>query len=361
MEGVPAEPKLIPRSFAVGATLLVLGLYLTVGGETQLLSVSVGLWFTEIFVFLGVAWVLMRRRGLRPAHVTGLVSPHWRPSAFGFAVGITNYFALVVPIQWVALSLVPPAWREAFDSARVFEGQTPLEVALIVAGVGIAAPVCEEFFFRGVLQQGLMPPAFSVPRAITVAAMVFSAFHLDPVGFLARVELGVVFGLLAWRTGSLWPAIFAHSANNLVSTALYFLAPEGAETTAAEPDGRAVALLALAGFAALQGLIAAARRYPSLCPMAAGDPRQALAPGPVPHWGRVLAPWAVGALAIMGALLAFDRRGVQLNWLESQHRLPAEALEALAPLRSEVRAGRAPLERYEEALGGGARKLPPAD
>ena len=39
-----------------------------------------------------------------------------------------------------------------------------------------------------------------------VTAVIFSAFHFDPVGFVARVEFGVLFGALRLYTGSLWPA-----------------------------------------------------------------------------------------------------------------------------------------------------------
>ena len=64
-----------------------------------------------------------------------------------------------------------------------------------------------------------MPPGRPTARAgLVTTAFVFSAFHLDPVGFLARFELGLLFGLFFFRTGSLWPGIAAHAANNLVST-----------------------------------------------------------------------------------------------------------------------------------------------
>ncbi len=95
-------------------------------------------------------------------------------------------------------------------------------------GVSVAAPLREELFFRGFMQRGLAEQR-GPARAIVVTAFVFSAFHLDPVGLAARFELGVLFGLLAWRAGSLWPAIAAHAANNAISSVLFFAAGDAKE------------------------------------------------------------------------------------------------------------------------------------
>src|SRR5438876_139597 len=70
--------------------------------------------------------------------------------------------------------------------------------------------------------------------AVFVAA-VFSAFHLDPVGFVSRFELGLLFGVLYWRLGSLWPGVMAHAANNITSTALFLMARSQGDEDA-EPD-----------------------------------------------------------------------------------------------------------------------------
>lgn len=317
-EPLAPEPKLIPRPLAVAATLLVLGLFLTVGGGSQLINVGIGLWFTEIFIFLGVGWVLLGRRGLKPAVATGLLPARPAQGAFGFALGVANFFALVVPIQWAAQSLVPPAWREAFDSSQIFEGQSSIELGIIVLGVSLAAPVCEEFFFRGILQQGLLPPAFSPARAVTITAFVFSAFHLDPVGFLARVELGVLFGLLFLRTGSLWPSIGAHAANNLVSTVLFFVTQETAGAQGDAPEGRVVAGFSLMGLAVLWALASAARKSASWCPEGQPDAAAAVDDAPERPWSRLVAPWLGGLAALAGLLLLLDLVGAPFHWMPSR-------------------------------------------
>ena len=45
-------------------------------------------------------------------------------------------------------------------------------------------------------------------------------FHLDFIGLLPRTLLGIYFGILVWRSGSILPAMLAHGANNLLAFAL---------------------------------------------------------------------------------------------------------------------------------------------
>ncbi len=53
--------------------------------------------------------------------------------------------------------------------------------------------------------------------AVIVSSLVFGAVHLQPLQFPALVAVGVVFALLALRTGRLGPSIFAHIGFNAVA------------------------------------------------------------------------------------------------------------------------------------------------
>ena len=53
--------------------------------------------------------------------------------------------------------------------------------------------------------------------AILVTALVFAAIHLDAYRFLFTLALGVVFGFVRLRTGSLWPSVLAHAGLNTLT------------------------------------------------------------------------------------------------------------------------------------------------
>ena len=136
---------------------------------------------------------------------------------FGFALGTVNFFTVVIPVQWAVTRIVPKRIVEMFDQSHIFERQTTVELILIAGAVTLAAPFCEEYFFRGTLQRGLSLPSGPRWAGAVITAVVFSAFHFDPVGFPARLELGLLFGLLYQRTGSIWPGVMAHSVNATVT------------------------------------------------------------------------------------------------------------------------------------------------
>ena len=50
--------------------------------------------------------------------------------------------------------------------------------------------------------------------AIWLAALIFSAIHMQFQGFLPRMLLGAILGYLYHWTGNLWVPIFAHLVNN---------------------------------------------------------------------------------------------------------------------------------------------------
>jgi hypothetical protein len=74
----------------------------------------------------------------------------------------------------------------------------------------------EEIFFRGLLQRSFVA-RFGAPIGIGVAAFVFGLVHLDPPQAMGAMLTGGFLGWIAWRSGSIVPAIAAHVANNFLA------------------------------------------------------------------------------------------------------------------------------------------------
>ncbi len=343
------------RVLAIVTGCLIFGLFLTFGVAIQLLNPAFGIWFTEVFIFFGVAWVMVRLSGRDPVRYAGISFPGWRPIWFGFALGAVNFFAIVVPIQFAAQSIAPLWLREQFDMSHLLENQTPWELAALIGGVGLAAPFCEEFVFRGVLQQGLMSSSSHARRAIAWTAVIFSAAHLDPVGFSARLELGVLFGILFWKTGTIWPGAMAHAANNLVSTGIYF-AVKGARADVEDPHSWwSILVFAAIGNTLLFWLISLARKDPTLLPVRSSGP--GVNPlDPRPSLFALARLWMVAAV---GSLLAYglaNPRGLALSLYDVKYPVRSHApnarpeektdQEELQRSRFEARRGNISIEEY---------------
>jgi hypothetical protein len=315
--------------------------FLCCGVPVQLFSIPWGLWWTELFVFFGVAYVALHLSGRAPFPSAGFTRPWAAGCAFGFALGSANFFAAVAPLQFISQWVAPKWLVEAYDSSKIFADKSAFEVGLIVAGVCIAAPLAEEFFFRGLLQRGwasVMPPVFT----IVLTGAVFSAFHGDPVGFAARWELGILFGLLYWRSGSLWPGVFAHLGNNLTTTSLYFAFKDAPQ----DPTEDVTAVLAIAGIGglALLAVLLLGRRYPGVLQSPA-PARETLVPAASP---RLVATWALVAVLAVVALVAIDLRGSLVNAIDTGFAVKNPTKELKAK-REAARKGELALMEYFEA------------
>ncbi len=96
-----------------------------------------------------------------------------------------------------------------------------LLVALLV--IGVIPAIGEEVLFRGILQRNLTYWTKNVHVGIWVAAILFSAIHVQFLGFFPRMLLGALFGYLYVWSGNLWVPILAHFVNNGFTVLMVYL------------------------------------------------------------------------------------------------------------------------------------------
>jgi len=90
---------------------------------------------------------------------------------------------------------------------------------VFVFGIVVAAPLGEEFIFRGFLFSGIATSRGGPLLAIAVTTIVFSALHTqyDALDILSVVAGAVLLGVTRWRTKSLWLCVALHSLMNAVA------------------------------------------------------------------------------------------------------------------------------------------------
>jgi len=99
---------------------------------------------------------------------------------------------------------------------------TPGRVVLAILVVGVLAPLVEELVFRGLLY-GYVEGRFGAIAALIVSSLAFAAAHVEPIHVALVLPIGVLLGWTRLHTGSLWPAIAAHIANNTVAVLASYL------------------------------------------------------------------------------------------------------------------------------------------
>lgn len=84
--------------------------------------------------------------------------------------------------------------------------------------IGIAAPFCEEFVFRGVIYRSY---GRSVP-AILLSAFLFGLMHMNFNQMIYAFAMGIFLALLVEAAGSLWASIFCHIFFNSMEVVLMY-------------------------------------------------------------------------------------------------------------------------------------------
>ncbi len=92
---------------------------------------------------------------------------------------------------------------------------------LYIPAMVLSAGICEEFLFRGLIMSRFR--IFGRKNAIVLSAVLFGIFHFNYQNIIGPVVLGVIFGYLVYKTGSLMAAVIGHITNNMISLTLAYI------------------------------------------------------------------------------------------------------------------------------------------
>ena len=195
-----------PRSVNV-LYLIVLLLLVTAGMIMQQASPLWGLLGTEVFVILIPALVYLRIRRLPVAQTLRLNWPGARLALLSVVLGACVWMF----DAWFS-GVISGLLGYSMSQGPDFLPDTPLKAVLLLTALVVAAPICEEILFRGVIQRAYERRPW---QAIVLVGVIFVAYHLTFAGFAPLLPVAFVLGFVAWRSNSLISSMLVHAANNL--------------------------------------------------------------------------------------------------------------------------------------------------
>ena len=214
----PLWPMVAALGVGVGITALSYLLATDAGdGSAIFVGVPVGIIaataMSGVFAATGIAFSVVRFRD--PFSSLGFVKTSgFKPYLFAVAMWIVGLSVLMFWVQalvWFGVdSLVPP------DTAKKALDEADGNIVATIILVGILGPMAEEIFFRGFVLPGLVKK-FGIIWALVISSVVFGLFHIDPGAIVPTFALGLVLGWVYLKTGSIWPAMFAHGLHNTVA------------------------------------------------------------------------------------------------------------------------------------------------
>ncbi|QHC84596.1 hypothetical protein AS589_07220 [Empedobacter brevis] len=131
----------------------------------------------------------------------------------------------LLPLAEVFTSLIPTT-GPLEEIYKIFQNSFEMMLDYKVAGfimVCILAPVFEEIIFRGIILKGMLNFNIKPTIAILINGFIFGCAHMNPWQFIGAGILGIIFGIVYYRTKSLFLPILLHFLNNTLSYSLMLM------------------------------------------------------------------------------------------------------------------------------------------
>lgn len=200
--------------------LITPALHLTSLSETESLLVS------QICSSLLVFWVppLLLNTYYKARHLSPFFHPLASVSVLQVVLGLSVALLALVPSSLLEemMRMIPEPDVLAPFSAQVervtemmVSDHSAVGITLALIALVVVAPLAEEYFFRGVLQQWVLSVTRSGHAAVWVVALLFSLIHMEWGGLLSRAFMGVLLGYAALY-GGLRVSVPMHALNNLL-------------------------------------------------------------------------------------------------------------------------------------------------
>jgi uncharacterized protein len=176
------------------------------------------LYITVVFAMMASALVLTlaaRRAGPSAQDYLGLRMPAKRHILIG--LGLTAAFWSLGGIFFYLF----PAFDQSAELIREYRGLigNPSALTMYWIMTVVSAPLFEEIIFRGFLMRGWSESRLGSMGAIMLSSLIFAAIHVQytPVNMAFVFGLGLLLGVMRWRSGSTTLTIMLHAAWNLAA------------------------------------------------------------------------------------------------------------------------------------------------
>jgi membrane protease YdiL (CAAX protease family) len=249
----PSDDSGVWRALAIAVALLVvhqilqlviatLVLFMVLDGSIEngrdLIKASLISIFPASLVVVVLAWKAAAAGNRNPLDILNLHLPRLTP--LGWIVLITGfvvlmYVAIVVIVSVLGLDLSqytpgpdgasPKTGSAGLVKEAVFDlANEPWLFALVLPSIALGAPIAEELIFRGQLFSALSQTRLGISGTTVVTSALWSILHMSEpwlsVGLI--FIMGLVFGWMMYRFGSLRVTIAAHAAWNTFYAVLIF-------------------------------------------------------------------------------------------------------------------------------------------
>lgn len=193
--------------------------FINIGPKVQGIDLYMGLLFTEYIIILLPSLLLIKSNKLSIKKTLRLNKISLKQILLVIIITVFTY-PLAVFAQGIFLTILDAFAEFAPNVLPVSTDPKGLLYGLFV--MSITPGICEEIMFRGVILNAYDKLGYK--KGILITALLFGIFHFNLVNFIGPLILGIVFGIMVYRTNSLYSSIIGHTLNNAIAVGiLYFV------------------------------------------------------------------------------------------------------------------------------------------
>ena len=212
---VPSEDS--SRVSLTGVTLVIVLTFISLlflGGVLFIIEPIFAIVFSELIILIiPLSYLLLKR-----INIKSYVKADLKPKFFLIGIGMGIALLFLDIIVAATLTAIFGTSQAVEESNRIITdlSQSPVGLIAVVASLSLAG-VCEEFAFRGFLQNTINR-RYSFLPAVLVSAAVFGLFHFDPqlVYTLSAFTIGLFLGYVYHHWNSYVVSAVAHSTVNII-------------------------------------------------------------------------------------------------------------------------------------------------
>lgn len=201
-------------------------LLITVGSIVQAIDIYKGLLITEYIIILIPILLYLKIKGYSIKETLRLNSISSKQIIYTIVIVLLAY-PIAVFFNYIGIILLSKYGKLLPSSVPIPSSATEFILGFIV--ISITPGICEEVMFRGMLMKSYEP--LGKKKAIIYSAVLFGIFHFNLQNLLGPIFLGILFGILVYKTNSIITSIIAHMTNNFIALLIGFYSNKVDELT----------------------------------------------------------------------------------------------------------------------------------
>lgn len=197
----------------IGMLLIVLGTY------SQSKDLYVGLLITEYIIVLLPVVLYLKLRGYSFKTNLRLNKINFKQVIITILIVIFSY-PVAVFFNFIGITILSAIGDINPNSVPLPSTLGEYIISFLV--IAITPGICEEVMFRGMIMSSYNK--LGKRKAILYSAIAFGVFHFNGANLLGPIYLGIIFGIIVYKTNSLYLSIIGHTVNNGIALTIgYYL------------------------------------------------------------------------------------------------------------------------------------------